>query len=203
MSPPINKTVTWGTVVDFNALYASCLTCNMPYDEFRILNESTDSIQFHEISQKLIDVDYEYFEAMATEKGIGMLITCDMTYHREECLKTSLDFSAFPSFIKVNESDLTADQMIEAQRLHKTISKEPAKLVSTMSDRLELVDFVDNIMYAQIMMSCQVVKVKEIITFKQSDYMASYIHHLQKARAAATSKVEGQIIKTLSNALCG
>ena len=202
-SAPLKGTVTWGAAVDFNALYASCMTCSLPFDGYQILNEATNNVLFEEICQNLIAVNFEYFEALATERNVGMLITCDMTYDREECLKTSLDFSAFPSFVKVAESDLTDDQIDEAKKLHKNLSKEPAKLISTMSDRLELVDFIDNLLYAQIMMSCKVVRVKEVIMFKQSNYMASYMHHLQRARAKASSKIEATIAKTLGNSICG
>ena len=70
-----------------------------------------------------------------------------------------------------------------------------------MADFKEVTEFVDNLLFLILVMSVKVKKIHEITVYRHAAYMAPYIMGLQKARASASSNIEGRIIKGLGNCI--
>ena len=188
--------ITSATATDFNALYGSCLTTKLPLSDFRLLKQEQQSSEFRKIEENLRGLNLEFFQKLCQEHSTGFLFRIVLDYDRVESLQTSVDFSMFPRFRSVKLSELSSDQQNEARKMNRKVDKEPPKLVSTM-EKQEVVDYLENVLFLIIHMSCRIVEIKEIVIYKHCDIFKDYIGYLQKQRAMATSSVEAKLIKAL------
>ena len=198
----IPKDINAAYTHDVNHLYASCLTTYLPLDNFRILRQEEQNLEFKLIEEKLKNVDLDFFYNLTTERQQGILFRLVLDYDPVACLPMSLDLSMFPRFKSVSANELSQDQRNEAKELGKNLDRDYPKLVSNM-ERGEVVDFLENILFLLIHQSCHIVEIRQMVVYRQSDYLSDYIHFLQTQRALATSNVEGRIIKALGNSIVG
>ena len=179
-----------------------CLLDYCPLSDFRSHSANDNHPFFREVAGKLQNLDIDYFDHLAHEKKLGLLITCDLIYDKNSSLPITVDLSMFPRFQKTNSEHLTKDQIKAALEQKRNLNRAPPKLVSKMED-VEITDFVDNILFLMVMMSVKIQRITEITVFRHSQFMAPYILHLQHARASASSSIEGKICKSLGNCLVG
>ena len=160
----IPRVLRSSSTIDANSLYAGSTTiCQLPYDDFEILEESNPTVLFREIEENLKKSNWDYFVNMAEQYQKSVLLVCDVDYDAHLGLHSSLDLSMFPRFRKCRANDLTKCQAAHAKSLGRRLDSEPPKLCS-WNQRGEFVDYVDTFAFMVAVFSVKIQRLKKICT---------------------------------------
>ena len=153
----------------------STLTTDLPYRSFLLLRKEDASPQFNLIASRFMDLDLDFFVDKAVNERKGFLIECILTYDFDHALQSNLDLGPMPRFRRVHNEALSMDQIRILQENKRDCFKEPAKLVSSHEENVQVIDFVDVLLYQVLFQSCLIVEVLSVTAFETAPYLRDYI----------------------------
>ena len=151
---------------------------------------------FQYLCKKLKECDFGFFERMG-EKKQGFAFEVIYTFDLADAIKTNSQLACLPYLKKVDERDLSDDQIRSAREMKRNLGRDGPKLVSSLETEHHTTDFVENLLYLQCYHGLKILSIKSAMAFSMYAYMADYIQSLQKARKLSPSAIFGKICKSL------
>lgn len=156
----------------------------------------TKNFKFEKVTDELVR------KILRTPKNSrkGYILECDLVYSRE-CHEKHRNFPLCPE-----KMDVTPDMLSDYQnRCHETLGTKPKtsnKLIASFRKREKYVIHYENLkLYRRLGM--KLVKVHRILSFSQDPFLKKFIDFCTKMRQNATSTLEKNFFKLISNSCYG
>ena len=157
---------------------------------------------FQDISQRLCNIDTEYFAALAQKDRKSFIFQVEIVYDLNLAKLTALDLSAFPELRKVFPHELSSYQRQDFSKSKRDITTMPAKLVSDCQ-RTIITEHVDNLLFLLVWLSARIVRVRSCVQFTTYPFLRTYCNDMAQKRANSVSKIQKDYCKLLTNSLAG
>ena len=157
---------------------------------------------FQDISQRLCNIDTEYFATLAQKSRISFIFQVEIVYDLNLTKLTALDLSAFPELRKVLPHELSSYQRQDFSKTKRNINTMPAKLVSDCRKTI-ITEHVDNLLFLLVWFSGRIVRVRSCVQFTTYPFLRAYCNDMAQKRANSVSKVQKDYCKLLTNSLAG
>lgn len=178
-------------------LYPSVMTGYFAYDCYHVL---THGSEFDSISQRLMDGDVDFFHDELLVENNGFYFEVQIGFDPANMITTNLDLSFFPFKSETKSTDLSFDQIKQAEKLNRKVDKEGLKLASYLHENV-ICDHSENILYQIVFHGAKVIKIKRILKFKSYKYLEKYIFSLQEKKNQTVSPILTKILKNLGNSV--
>ena len=142
-------------------------------------------------------MDHDYFIQTMLNENTKFLYEVVLTFNISEVIDTNFDFCALPYLKHVIDEHLSQEQCDAARKLGRNLSKEGAKLVSSLETHHSVTDFTENILYLLTWKNMKIVSIKSVTAFRSFAFLNDYIEGLQLARKKAPSVIVGKLLKSL------
>ena len=192
------------TLHDVNGLYASILQQRMSVGKFVFFSKKKNSGQFHDLSQRLMNLDVDFFsEQLHLHDNLFFFVV--ILSHDNDALfvKQNIEISNFPFYETVNFDQLTKEQVARGKRLHRDPSREPEKLISSLKKNLRTADFSSNLLYVSGFHNIRIRKVIKIVRTKAFPIFSDWLFKLEKAKNKSVSPIITRYLKSCGNSLAG
>ena len=171
---------------DMNNLYGTVMSFNyLPYGGFKFLSEK--------------EIDVFDLDSIPENSLIGYILEVDLEYCKE-LHDLHNDYPLCPEIIEIS-NDMLSKYCSEIADWYGIKAGGVKKLITNLSDKIEYVGH-ENLKY-YLSLGMKLVKIHRILSFKQSNWLKSYVDFNTKKRQKSPDQFNQNLCKLLSDCIYG